>query len=597
MSTTGGTPPEYKYIGLALAIGSGVFIGSSFVFKKKGLLSAQRKYATVAGESHAYLKSPLWWTGMIIMIVGEVLNFVAYMFADAVLVTPMGALSVVICAVLSSIFLKERLTVFGKIGCFLCVVGSVIIAINAPEQKVGGNIHEYEHMFIAPGFLTWLCLCVVVSLILMFVVARKYGKKNMLVYITVCSVIGGLSVSVTSGLGSAILLSIRGDNQFTYWFTYFLLAFVIITLLVEINYLNKALELFNTAAVTPTYYVLFTAATIITSVILAQGMHASPVAIVTVVFGFFTICAGIALLQMSKMDPEELQEQPGFDRKSSVLLRAAQEHTHEPDDLEHEIAHIEDPGVDSIRGGMGIVGSIMRARSSRRIAADHDNHGGFSLSEHRLDSRVPRYELYDRPMCFSPQGSERHIGFVPEALEPHGHHVQDPHAYENVPHAAPADSPDGLQPILESGDSTTKLRPSYESELTDREAESKDASIASLGDGPEGQSMIKLLTEDPPTYMAEPAEYDNVLHSPTGIVEHYYDDEVGAGADQPQRRPTKSMSADSYTRRGLLGRGNTFGNFVQRLRHGSHEHPLRTDGPETHEPLSAPANPSGPTLR
>ena len=124
-----GNPPQLKYVGLALAVGSGVFIGSSFVFKKKGLLAAQRKYETRPGESFAYLKNAMWWTGMTIMVLGEVLNFVAYAFADAVLVTPMGALSVVVCAVLSSIFLKEKLTLFGKIGCFLCVVGSVIIAI------------------------------------------------------------------------------------------------------------------------------------------------------------------------------------------------------------------------------------------------------------------------------------------------------------------------------------------------------------------------------------------------------------------------------------------------------------------------------------
>ena len=73
-------PPGFKYIGLGLAVGSGLFIGSSFVFKKKGLLAAQRKYNTTPGESHAYLKSAMWWTGMIIMILGEVLNFVAYMF-------------------------------------------------------------------------------------------------------------------------------------------------------------------------------------------------------------------------------------------------------------------------------------------------------------------------------------------------------------------------------------------------------------------------------------------------------------------------------------------------------------------------------------
>lgn len=42
-------------IGVCLAIGSGILIGSSFVFKKKGLLSSQKGH--VAGEGVAYLKS------------------------------------------------------------------------------------------------------------------------------------------------------------------------------------------------------------------------------------------------------------------------------------------------------------------------------------------------------------------------------------------------------------------------------------------------------------------------------------------------------------------------------------------------------------
>lgn len=68
----------------------------------------------------------------------------------------------------------------------------------------------------------------------------------MLVHISICSLIGGLSVSTISGVGSAIVLSIQGENQFKYWFIYFLLAFVTITLVTEIIFLNKALELFNT---------------------------------------------------------------------------------------------------------------------------------------------------------------------------------------------------------------------------------------------------------------------------------------------------------------------------------------------------------------
>jgi hypothetical protein len=35
--------------------------------------------------------------------------------------------------------------------------------------------------------------------------ARRYGDKNMMWYISVCSLIGGISVSVTTGLGSAIV--------------------------------------------------------------------------------------------------------------------------------------------------------------------------------------------------------------------------------------------------------------------------------------------------------------------------------------------------------------------------------------------------------
>lgn len=63
-----------QIIGVVLAILSGVFIGSSFVFKKKGLLSMQSKPGFVAGEGHAYLRSPMWWTGMSLMIIGEICN-------------------------------------------------------------------------------------------------------------------------------------------------------------------------------------------------------------------------------------------------------------------------------------------------------------------------------------------------------------------------------------------------------------------------------------------------------------------------------------------------------------------------------------------
>ena len=71
-------PPAYKAVGISLAIASGLFIGTSFVLKKVGLLKANVKYSEEAGEGYGYLKNFYWWSGMTLMIIGEICNFVAY---------------------------------------------------------------------------------------------------------------------------------------------------------------------------------------------------------------------------------------------------------------------------------------------------------------------------------------------------------------------------------------------------------------------------------------------------------------------------------------------------------------------------------------
>ncbi|KAI8643952.1 magnesium transporter NIPA-domain-containing protein [Parasitella parasitica] len=293
----------YKLIGVTLAICSGVFIGSSFVFKKKGLLQSTEKSGGVAGEGYGYLKSPMWWTGMILMVVGEACNFVAYAFTQAILVTPLGALSVVLCAVLSSIFLKERLSFQGKVGCLQCVLGAIIIVMHAPEQGAADtSIETFKTLMLSVGFIVYACIAIVLSLFLVLYCGPRWGKSNMLVYISICSLIGSLSVVFTQGIGGAIVHSFTVENQFKNWFVYLVLILTLVTLAIEIIYLNKALNIFNTAVVTPTYYVTFTTLTIVSSIVFYRGFDASPVDIVTCVFGFFIICSGVALLQHSRSE-------------------------------------------------------------------------------------------------------------------------------------------------------------------------------------------------------------------------------------------------------------------------------------------------------
>jgi drug/metabolite transporter (DMT)-like permease len=141
---------EDKYIGLGLAITSTMAIGTSFVITKKGLMDAEARHG-FEGDGFTYLKSPIWWGGIITLVLGEIANFAAYAFAPAILVTPLGALSVLIGAVLGSYFLKEELGTLGKLGCAICLIGSVIIVLHAPPDKEITDVQEILNYALRPG--------------------------------------------------------------------------------------------------------------------------------------------------------------------------------------------------------------------------------------------------------------------------------------------------------------------------------------------------------------------------------------------------------------------------------------------------------------
>ncbi|KAL2884576.1 putative magnesium transporter NIPA1 [Ceratocystis lukuohia] len=352
---TSSRPASFKVIGITLAVTSGVFIGISFVMKKYGLLKANEKYNEIAGEGYGYLKNWWWWGGMILMILGEICNFVAYAFTDAMLVTPLGALAVVITTVLSAIFLKERLSLVGKVACFLCIVGSVVIVLNAPESSSVSNIQEMRHYVIAPGFLVYAGIVLVGSTIAAIYAGPRWGNKNMLVYISICSWVGGLSVVAIQGLGAAIVAQAQGTPQFNQWFLYVLMVFVFTTLITEIVYLNKALNIFNAALVTPTYYVYFTSTTIVSSAVLFKGMRGSTTSIITMANGFLTICAGVILLQLSKSS-KDVPDTAVFNGDLDQIQTIG-----EQDQPETE------PKADAIRGAAAIVRQISVTRQRREV--------------------------------------------------------------------------------------------------------------------------------------------------------------------------------------------------------------------------------------
>ena len=122
-----------------------------------------------------------------------------------------------------------------------------------------------------------------------------------MIYILICSLIGSLSVMACKGLSIALKLTISGNNQIWNPLAWFFVISVCVCIITQMNYLNKALDIFNTSLVTPIYYVMFTSFTIVASAILFQEWYdVSGVDAANAIMGFLTIICGVFLLHAFK---------------------------------------------------------------------------------------------------------------------------------------------------------------------------------------------------------------------------------------------------------------------------------------------------------
>ena len=107
----------------------------------------------------------------------------------------------------------------------------------------------FTELTICPplGFLIYCITVAVFSSVMIYRIAPKYGKKNPLIYISICSTVGSVSVMSVKAFGIALKLTIKGENQFTFPSTYAFMIVTVVCILTQMNYFNKALSQFPTS--------------------------------------------------------------------------------------------------------------------------------------------------------------------------------------------------------------------------------------------------------------------------------------------------------------------------------------------------------------
>jgi len=249
-----------------------------------------------------YIRLPLWWVGFLATLVGEIGNFASYGFTEASVVAPLGAVSVLANAFIAACWLGEGLGVRKVLGCGLCIVGGFVIVLSRPASSVTIDVATFIKYMQDRVFAVYMVL-LSAAVLLLVGFQDKFGHRHVAYYVMLCSLLGSVTVMACKGVSTFINLWISAQSPppFDQPVFYLLATVLACTAVLQIRYLNEAMENFGNMETVPVYYVLFTLATLVGSNILYKDFEDEDPSSLALFGGgcLFTFC-GVKLLTSSE---------------------------------------------------------------------------------------------------------------------------------------------------------------------------------------------------------------------------------------------------------------------------------------------------------
>ena len=200
------------------------------------------------GERRPFTTNPMWWLGLGGTIAGEVGNFLAFGFAGADIVTPLGAVAVVSNAVIACVFLGELFRIRDALGVLLTCMGTVLIVIKAPASDRDMSVSLFEQYATNPVFLSYIATVGLTGAVLWRMLPRVQARHP--AYgLLLCSLLGTITVLCSTALSNFIRVTVNGEQQFTHWLPYALIVVAVPCGVGQVRYLNNTMELFDNTQV------------------------------------------------------------------------------------------------------------------------------------------------------------------------------------------------------------------------------------------------------------------------------------------------------------------------------------------------------------
>ncbi|KAJ3864884.1 magnesium transporter NIPA-domain-containing protein [Lentinula novae-zelandiae] len=287
--------------------------------------SKPRQIVLPTGNESDYLKSKLWWSGFLLMNVGEMGNFLSYAWAPASVVAPLGTFALVANCLFSPLILGERFRKRDVLGVIIAIIGAVTVVLSSNASNGRLDPEALVHAISQTPFIVYACIYTIGAMILASLSQTSYGQRYALVDIGLCALFGGFTVLSTKAVST--LLTMQWSQVFTSVITYPVILCLVLTGVGQIRYLNRALMRFDSKIVIPIQFVLFNLSAIIGSAILyGDFKKASFHQIVTFLYGCAATFAGVFIIAWSSQSNDNGFESPrteqpddeNFDRAGSV---------------------------------------------------------------------------------------------------------------------------------------------------------------------------------------------------------------------------------------------------------------------------------------
>eukprot|EP00937_MAST-01D_sp_MAST-1D-sp2_P000755 g755.t1 len=304
-----------------------------------------QKYAMLKNEekpeserASSYTQQPLWWCGLLLVILGSLGDFTSLSFAPQSVVMPVGSVTLVANLFFASMWLGETLTRKDLKGTLMIIGGATLVAVSygvlGESNERTYTLQQLIELYLRVQILIYFVFVGALMFFLYSLMKRcefilgqdgdhtrdpeymRLARWHPFSYSALSGTFGANSVLFAKSTTELIRLTAQGENQFFKPLTYMIIACMFTCIALQTHFLAHGLQFFDALYIIPVFQCFFITFSIFGGAVYFNELATfSALQWLVFLFACALTLAGVVVLSAREMKPaysgEELHDDEG----------------------------------------------------------------------------------------------------------------------------------------------------------------------------------------------------------------------------------------------------------------------------------------------